>query len=247
MASSRRSGPKRVGVGGVLRLLEGDLHVRLRGQVVDLVRLHLLHDVDQRRGVGHVAVVQDEVRRRIVRVFVDVVDARGVEQRGAPLDAVHFVAFGQQKLGEIGAVLTGNSCDKGFLQSGWFSFMSVYLMVGCTAVSADLRCKSDLQITLKLFQHLVLAQMLERHTRAHCRAKLQRRGSIVDQTLEPPREAPSDLRPEPPGRSSSGHPTTCATWVPWSAVAITGRPLESIPVSFDGITRSAAPARCGSR
>ena len=108
---------ERVGVGGVLRLLERDLHVGLRGQVVDLVRLHLLHDVDQRRRVRHVAVVQDEVRIGVVRVFVDVVDARGVEQRGAALDAVHLIPFGQQKLGQIRAVLPGNSCDQCFLQT----------------------------------------------------------------------------------------------------------------------------------
>ena len=33
--------------------------------------------------------------------------------------------------------------------------------------------------------------------------------------------------------------------VPGLAIAITGRPLANIPVSFDGITRSAASARCG--
>ena len=37
-----------VGVGGVLGLLKGDLHMRLRAEVVDLVGLHLLDDVDER-------------------------------------------------------------------------------------------------------------------------------------------------------------------------------------------------------
>jgi hypothetical protein len=53
--------------------------VGLRGEIVDLVGLHLLHDMDERGGVGHVAVVQDEVSRGNVWVFVDVVDARSVE------------------------------------------------------------------------------------------------------------------------------------------------------------------------
>ena len=51
---------QRVGVGRVLRLLERDLHVTLRGEVVYLVRLDLLHDVKQARRVRHVPVVQDE-------------------------------------------------------------------------------------------------------------------------------------------------------------------------------------------
>src|ERR1017187_7003619 len=41
--------------------------------------------------------------------------------------------------------------------------------------------------------------------------------------------------------------TTSATWVPGCAVAITGRPLASMALSREGITRSAALARCGSR
>jgi len=37
-----------------------------------------------------------------MRVFINVVDAIGVEQRSAPLDAVHFVTLRQQEFGEIG-------------------------------------------------------------------------------------------------------------------------------------------------
>jgi len=35
------------------------LHAGLRGKIVDFVGLRLLHDPDQVRGVGHVAVVKD--------------------------------------------------------------------------------------------------------------------------------------------------------------------------------------------
>ena len=88
---------ERVGVGGVLRLFEGDLDVGLRREVVDLVGLDLLDDADEVGGVGHVAVVQDEVARGHVRVLVDVVDARGVEQGGAALDAVDLVPLASRK------------------------------------------------------------------------------------------------------------------------------------------------------
>ena len=63
-------------------------------------------------GVGEVAVVQDEAAVRLVRVLVEVVDALGVEGRGAALDAVDLVALGEQELGEVGAVLAGDAGDQ---------------------------------------------------------------------------------------------------------------------------------------
>ncbi len=89
----------------------------LRAEIVDLVRLDLLHDVDERRRVGEIAVVEDELWMGIVRILVDVVDAIGIEERGAALDAVDLVAFGEEKLGEVRSVLAGNSCNQGFLQN----------------------------------------------------------------------------------------------------------------------------------
>jgi hypothetical protein len=50
-------------------------------------------------------------RSGLVRILVQVVDAVGVEQRGAPLDAVHLVALVEQELGQIGAVLAGDAGD----------------------------------------------------------------------------------------------------------------------------------------
>jgi len=96
--------------------------VGLGSEVIDLVGLDLLDDVDQRRGVGEIAVVQDELRVGVVGVLVDVVDACGVEEGGASLDAVDFVAFGEEELGEVGSVLAGDSCDEGFLQNEYSPF-----------------------------------------------------------------------------------------------------------------------------
>jgi hypothetical protein len=41
------------------------------------------------------------------------VDAVGVEERRAALDAMHFVALTDQEFGQIRAVLAGNACDQG--------------------------------------------------------------------------------------------------------------------------------------
>ena len=85
---------------------------RLRGKVVDLGRLHLLHDADKVGRIGQVAVVQEEADVGLVRVVVEVVHAPGVERRGASLDAVHDVALGEQQLGEKRAVLASDAGDE---------------------------------------------------------------------------------------------------------------------------------------
>jgi hypothetical protein len=64
--------------------------MRLRGEIVDLVRLGLLHDADEIGGVGHVSIVEIEGRPRFVRVVVQMVDALGIERRGPSLEAVHL-------------------------------------------------------------------------------------------------------------------------------------------------------------
>ena len=67
----------------------------LRSEVVNLVRLHLLHNVNQARRVGQVAIVQDEISMVDMRVFIQVIDAIGIEQRSAALDAVNFISLAQ--------------------------------------------------------------------------------------------------------------------------------------------------------
>jgi hypothetical protein len=42
-----------------------------------------------------------------VRRLVDVVDSFGIERGRSPLDAMHFVAFFEQKFCKIGTVLAG--------------------------------------------------------------------------------------------------------------------------------------------
>ena len=51
----------------------------LRGQIVDLVRLRLLHDADQVGRIGHVAIVRDEPQIFLVRILIHVLDAASVE------------------------------------------------------------------------------------------------------------------------------------------------------------------------
>jgi hypothetical protein len=101
-----------VGIGGVFGGLEAHLDMALGGQIVDLRRPHLLDDPDQAGAVGEVTVMELEADIGLVQVAVEVVDPSGVEGRGAPLDAVDFIALAQQQFGEIGAVLSGHAGDQ---------------------------------------------------------------------------------------------------------------------------------------
>ena len=99
-------------VPGVLRLVEADRDVALRGEVVDLVGAQLPDQVGQAAGVGQVAEVHVQAPLVLVLVEVEVVDAVGVEGAGAALDAVDLVALGEQELGEVRAVLAGDAGDQ---------------------------------------------------------------------------------------------------------------------------------------
>ena len=87
--------------------------MRLRGQVVNLVRLHLLNNANQTGGIGHIAVMQDKTRILFMRILIQVIDTVGIKQGRAPLDTMHLITLVQQKLGQIGTILprnAGNQC-----------------------------------------------------------------------------------------------------------------------------------------
>jgi hypothetical protein len=55
--------------------------------------------------------MQKEMPVGHVRIAHQVIDPIGIEQRRAPLDTVHIVAFGEQQIGKIRAVL---ACYAGY-------------------------------------------------------------------------------------------------------------------------------------
>jgi hypothetical protein len=108
-------GPKRIGVGRVFRRFERDLHMRLRREIVDLIRLRFLHDADDVGRVGHIAVMQIEGNTLLVRIMYQMIDALGIEGRRTALHAMDDVSLGQKKFGEVGAILPGHAGDEGHL------------------------------------------------------------------------------------------------------------------------------------
>src|SRR6202049_4365032 len=98
-----------VGVGRVFRRLEGDVDVRLSGEIVDLVGLSLLEQANQVGRVRYVPVVEAEENAALVRVMIEMVDAAGVERGRTALHAMDAIAFIQEELGEIRPVLAGHA------------------------------------------------------------------------------------------------------------------------------------------
>jgi hypothetical protein len=99
----------RVDIGGVVGGIEADCDVALRCEVVDLVGADALDQPGQRRGVGHVAVMQRERAVALRAGIEQMLDAGGVAARGAAHEAMYAVVLRQQQLGEIGAVLSGDA------------------------------------------------------------------------------------------------------------------------------------------
>ena len=91
---------------GQQRLVPRRFHKGLSGEVVDLVRLHVAQDADERGDVGQVAVDQPHI----------LLDAKPAEFRAddvgggaAPHQAINLIALVQEELRQVGAVLPGDT------------------------------------------------------------------------------------------------------------------------------------------
>ena len=89
---------------GEHRLCPGRLDEALRGEVVDLIRLVVAHDIRERCLIEqicrHQLDVIDEVTNPLIRCG-----------RASPYNADHLVTLLEEELGEIGAILTRDTCD----------------------------------------------------------------------------------------------------------------------------------------
>ncbi len=100
-----------VGIGSVFGFFEADGDVALGGEVINLVGLDFLNDADEVGGIRQVPVMQAETAVIDVRIFVDMIDAVGVEARRPAFDAVHLVTLVEQEFGEVGTILAGYTGD----------------------------------------------------------------------------------------------------------------------------------------
>ena len=83
----------------------------LCAEIVDLVGLNPLDRMQEAAGVREISIMEDESSVADVRILIEMVDAVRVEQRAAPLDAMDYIVFSQQKLSQIGPVLASDAGD----------------------------------------------------------------------------------------------------------------------------------------
>ena len=90
----------------------------LGAEVVDFVGLDLADQAGEVGGVGEVTVVEAEVRISHLMMLVDVIHSMRVEGGCSTLNAMDFVAFFEEELGEVGSVLSSNAGDECFFIFG---------------------------------------------------------------------------------------------------------------------------------
>ena len=73
--------------------VERNADMRLRGEVVDLVRSKVGYELMHARGIGHVTVVKMQILSRQMFIVVQVIDATAVERAGPPDKSVNFIAL----------------------------------------------------------------------------------------------------------------------------------------------------------
>ena len=90
----------------------------LGGEVVDLVRLHLLEHAVQRAPVGQIGIMERVWCALGMQAAIDMGDAAGVERARPPHDPVDLVALGEQEFGQM--TLARNPGDQRALSAGLF-------------------------------------------------------------------------------------------------------------------------------
>src|SRR5688572_12341138 len=104
--------------------------------MVDLVRLQFIKQLYQIHRIGQVTVMEKQPDAVDVRVGVKMVDARGVEGAGPPDDAVDFVPLLEKQIGQITAILPGDSGDQCFCHL--FAIINDASAACCAAINSPI-------------------------------------------------------------------------------------------------------------
>ena len=110
-----------IDIGGELGGVEADLHVALGGEVVNFIGADLADDREDAHRIAEVAVMQVKVG-----VALQMGDTLAVIDGRTADDAVDIVAFFQQELRQIAAVLAGDTGDECFFHN-CISFLPHFL------------------------------------------------------------------------------------------------------------------------
>jgi len=96
----------------VFSRIKAHADMALGGKIIHFVWLHLGNQPDQAAAVGQVPVVQVQMIKGKVGASLDSIQTRAVSAALAANDAVNFVAFPEEQLGQIRTVLTADASDE---------------------------------------------------------------------------------------------------------------------------------------
>jgi hypothetical protein len=102
---------------GVFRNIETDADMALGAEVLNLVWSDAVEQLGKAAGVGQIGEVHEEFRVVFVPVGEQVIDTLGIETARAALDAMDFIAFTEEQLGQVRAVLAGDAGDESSFRS----------------------------------------------------------------------------------------------------------------------------------
>ena len=78
--------------------------------MVNFFRLDFIEDIQQVACISHIPVMKVEAGS-VMWILVQVIDSVSVKRTRPANQSMNFISFPQQKLGQIGTVLTSNSGD----------------------------------------------------------------------------------------------------------------------------------------
>ena len=76
-------------------------------EIVDFIGFEVQDQVAKGLSIGQISVMEQQAGI-LVDVFVEVVDTSGAKARAASDESMHEVTFLKQKLGQVGAILSGD-------------------------------------------------------------------------------------------------------------------------------------------
>src|SRR5437867_3279363 len=107
-------GPESGDVACVLGYIETHPHVTLRAEMIDFIGLDRSNNPVQGTAVVEISMDQDQALIGFMRILVNMVYAAGVQRARAANNSIDLVVLRQQKLGQIGSILSSDTRDERF-------------------------------------------------------------------------------------------------------------------------------------
>ena len=97
-----------------LRNIKTHPHMALGRQIINLIRLRLPENFDHRTWIAQISKMQKDLRPFVMPIPVNPIQPLCIEARGSADNSMHLIPLLQQKLRQIGSILTRDPCNQRF-------------------------------------------------------------------------------------------------------------------------------------